>query len=661
MCVEHKINLTNSSEPTFSTTGYGANWKKATERFAKHGSSKCHTEASFKFATMSRGLNVSAMISSQKDDDRKNATDCLKIIFTSVLYIAKQGLGFRRSIEENGNFLQLVSLRSQDFVPLKAWLCKYRSYTSPQIQNEILEMLSREVLQSILTSVGKSNIFSILADESTDISSKQQLSFCIRYISDEFEAVEDFIGLYQLDSCSAEDIVKVLNDIVIRCDISWDNCRGLAFDGAATMSGIKSGVAARIQQDYPKALLAYCHMHCLNLCVKDTLSDDVPLMRDFFSNTLELTTFIRKSPKRMTQLRILNSNDAEAELKCETIRPLCPTRMTVKYKALIAIDSEVTSLQQLLEDIKNDRKCKHEVQSKAAGLLRWLESFEFCFAQTIALELFGLTDELSMQLQNPQMSAAEGLEEVLALKQLLLTKRRENHFEMLWEDVETRRKRFSATEPKLPRMRRAPRRVDEGGDAAQYQSTKEYFRVQYFMVLDKVITSISERFETDAWKTMNSMERLLVHSCRGDTVNDEDLNIVLQQSACELNHDLVGQLEQLRNIPMPDHERMRIKCFAHVRSLLKKERAVLRLLPQVVNLTQLVCVLPCSTATPERSFSQLRRIKSYLRSSMNQERLNHAMVAVIHGEHLDNIDLMKLITEFILRNEERRATFKLPK
>lgn len=62
-------------------------------------------------------------------------------------------------------------------------------------------------------------------------------------------------------------------------------------------------------------------------------------------------------------------------------------------------------------------------------------------------------------------------------------------------------------------------------------------------------------------------------------------------------------------------------------------------------------------------FSALKifRIKSYLRSSMNQERLNHAMVAVIHGEHLDNIDLMKLITEFILRNEERRATFKLPK
>ena len=265
-----------------------------------------------------------------------------------------------------------------------------------------------------------------------------------------------------------------------------------------------------------------------------------------------------------------------------------------------------------------------------------------------------------MQLQNPQLSSAEGLGEVIALKQLLMTKRRDTHFEKIWKDVEASRVRFSAVEAKLPRTRRAPRRVDEGGDAATYDSTKHYLRVQYFTVLDKVITSISERFETSAWKKMNSMERLLVHSCRGESINDEDLNVVLQQSAGDFNHDLVGQLGQLHNIPMPDHERMEITCFAQVRSILKRERAVLRLLPQVVKLAQLVCVLPCSTATPERSFSQLRRIKNYLRATTNQERLNHAMVAVVHGEHLDSINIVKLLTEFILRNDERRSTFKLP-
>ena len=226
--------------------------------------------------------------------------------------------------------------------------------------------------------------------------------------------------------------------------------------------------------------------------------------------------------------------------------------------------------------------------------------------------------------------------------------------------MKARRERFGAAEAKLPRTRRAPRKLDEGGDAAAYDNVKHYYRVQYFTVLDKVITSISERFETPAWKIMNSMERLLVQSCRGESVNDEDLNVVLQHSVDDFNRDIIGQLEQLRNISMPDYERIEIKCFADVRSLFKKERAVLRLLPQVVKLTQLVCVLPCSTATPERSFSQLRRIKNYLRSTMNQDRLNHAMVAVIHGEHLDKINLVKLMTEFILRNDERRATFQLP-
>jgi hypothetical protein len=157
------------------------------------------------------------------------------------------------------------------------------------------------------------------------------------------------------------------------------------------------------------------------------------------------------------------------------------------------------------------------------------------------------------------------------------------------------------------------------------------------------------------------MERLLVQSCRGKNITDEDLNVVLQHWGGDFNHDIIGQLQQLRKIPTPDHERTEIKCFTDVRSRMKKEQAVLRLLPQVLKLVQLLCVLPCSTATPERSFSQPRRVKNYLRSSMNQDRLNHVMVAVIHGEHLDKINLIKLLTEFILRNDERHATFKLPK
>lgn len=67
---------------------------------------------------------------------------------------------------------------------------------------------------------------------------------------------------------------------------------------------------------------------------------------------------------------------------------------------------------------------------------------------------------------------------------------------------------------------------------------------------------------------------------------------------------------QLRHITTTDAQRQSVTSFALGLDILRKERPLLRLLPQVVTLVKLLCVLPCSTATPERSFSQLRRIKN---------------------------------------------------
>lgn len=78
---------------------------------------------------------------------------------------------------------------------------------------------------------------------------------------------------------------------------------------------------------------------------------------------------------------------------------------------------------------------------------------------------------------------------------------------------------------------------------------------------------------------------------------------------------------------------------------------------QVMRLLQLYLVCPASTATAERSFSQLRQIKSYLRSTMKQERLNHLMLLASYPEELDNLDIEKLMKEFIMRNDQRSNTF----
>eukprot|EP00057_Strongylocentrotus_purpuratus_P016041 XP_011670515.1 PREDICTED: uncharacterized protein LOC105441264 [Strongylocentrotus purpuratus] len=59
----------------------------------------------------------------------------------------------------------------------------------------------------------------------------------------------------------------------------------------------------------------------------------------------------------------------------------------------------------------------------------------------------------------------------------------------------------------------------------------------------------------------------------------------------------------------------------------------------------------------ERSFSALRRLKTWLRSTMTQKRLNAVAVCNSHHLLLDNISLQRLVKEFAGRNEKRRKIF----
>ena len=61
-----------------------------------------------------------------------------------------------------------------------------------------------------------------------------------------------------------------------------------------------------------------------------------------------------------------------------------------------------------------------------------------------------------------------------------------------------------------------------------------------------------------------------------------------------------------------------------------------------------------TNAVSERSFSTLRRIKTYLRSTMSQQRLNNLMLLAVHQYKLD---LIQVANEFVEQSEHRLAIF----
>jgi len=68
-------------------------------------------------------------------------------------------------------------------------------------------------------------------------------------------------------------------------------------------------------------------------------------------------------------------------------------------------------------------------------------------------------------------------------------------------------------------------------------------------------------------------------------------------------------------------------------------------------------VLPVSSCEAERSFSSLRRLKTYLRSTMTQQRLNNVVVLHVHQRKLMSLSLDDILKDFINLNSQLMLTF----
>ena len=99
------------------------------------------------------------------------------------------------------------------------------------------------------------------------------------------------------------------------------------------MAGKLSGVAKRMLDDYPKAHFIHCMAHCLNLCLQD-VSKNCTCIREALSLTSELSNVIRASPKRLALFERVQKEMAPGSPR---LKPLCPTRWTVRTEAINAL------------------------------------------------------------------------------------------------------------------------------------------------------------------------------------------------------------------------------------------------------------------------------------------------------------------------------------
>ena len=150
MAVRLNFTLLKKAESAFSESGF-RNWKDTVRCFKKHEASHSHRDASLKWLHYTKSQSVASQLSNRVRSDQAMARNCLLKLITTLCFLAHQGLAFRGHNESQGNFMQLLQLRSQDCPELSMWIKRRDNWLSHEVQYELLEIMAHSVLDSVLT------------------------------------------------------------------------------------------------------------------------------------------------------------------------------------------------------------------------------------------------------------------------------------------------------------------------------------------------------------------------------------------------------------------------------------------------------------------------------------------------------------------------------
>ena len=521
------------------------------------------------------------------------------------------------------------------------------TYLSPTIQNQMIEIVGQSVLEAVVVKVKEAGMFSVLMDETTDASHQEQLSVMVRFVDktatvDTQVIKERLLGVVCATQTTGEALTELLLDIIGRAGLNVENVVGQGYDGGSNMSGVHKGVQARIRELNPRALFTQCYAHCLNRALVNAVSSrEHTAARNFFGVVELVYSFVEGSAARhhhfiSVQQRLLGNNDRPFHLK-----GLCETRWNCRSESLTRLVNPVV-YEAVLETIDNvaDTTSDGSVRGVAAGLRTSLTDFHFLVQLFTIKPVMALVNEVSVVLQSPQLDILRANQHVACLSAELSALRTDE----AWDTAVSRAHQFAdklglESEFKETRKRKIPARLQDSlsASAATELTTAAAMRSEYYALIDRLSEEVRQRYP----KTLDIFSPL--QCCNMDMIDAADK---LSQLATMYELDEERLLAQWRLFRQTCGRQPDISLPAGYLSV-PREHEALR------TAYQLLLTLPVTSAGVERSFSKLALIKSKLRTTMSQERLEALMFCAVEKDILLSLSSADLVAKFAAAADRR--------
>ncbi|XP_022867080.1 uncharacterized protein LOC111386832 [Olea europaea var. sylvestris] len=567
-----------------------------------------HNQARIKCEVlMNQEQRIQSVFYKQLEQARNAYVTRLNVSIDCVRVLLRQGHSFRGHDESEdssnpSNFLvQLQFLAAHNEAINAVTLgnaphsCKL---TSPDVQKDIVNACAIETINVIIKDAGDS-LFSILVDESCDVSMKEQMSIILRYVDNSGHVNERFIGIEHVTSTTA------------------------------------LSLKAAIDKESPCAFYIHCFAHQLQLALVAVAKKNIPIT-NFFHVVGNVINTVGASSKRCDLLREKQLDFiVEALEKCEilsgrglnqetTLQRSGDTRWSSHYNSLVSLLAMFSSILDVLAIIVEDESCSCDQRSDATNLLELIQRFDFAFNLQLMRSVLAMSNELLKALQRKDQDIMSAMQLVRLCKRRLHIMRDEG-WDSFFEEVCSFCQQHYIYVPNMDNIfvrlaiRGRPQR-----NSPEITNLHHYRVDLFYSVIDLQLQELNDRF-----LEVNTELLLCVAClCPQDSFSSFDKKILIRLaefypldfSAADgivLSDQLETYILDMRS--NKEFEELNgLGDLAEKLVMTKKDKVY----PLVYRLLTLALILLVATATVERVFSAMNIVKNRLRNRMDVRFVN---------------------------------------
>ncbi|VEN44313.1 unnamed protein product [Callosobruchus maculatus] len=446
--------------------------------------------------------------------------------------------------------------------------------------------------------------YSLIIDESTDISVHKYLGVCIKYFSIlSGRLVTTSLGLWELQNVDAEGIVSCLFNVLEKYKLKIHHLQGLGTDNASVMVGINNGVYKKLKEYCPNLVLVRCVCHSLQLAVSSA-AKDLPRNLEFLLK--ETYDWFCRSPSRQMLYKALYNaiNDGEDPNK---ITQVSNTRWLSIESAVSRVHKQWLELKTHFEIMRLKEKCY------SAEILYQMYCDDCNYAYLCFLKpILSDVNRVNKNFESNSADSMKLMEDLSNLLNTLISKVTVPHskFELFKDSIED----YFDTNCYLGYLFECQMKKMKDNGFGNEQLIRERCHSFLKSLIKEIINRIPDNFEILKSVSTLSVQMVL------RTVKPQIIPLLHFFNKSPSDIEIIeGQWEKIHLIKW---QNINDTCEFWYEVLQYKDSDNVHIFKELAEFTLSILSLPHSNAEVERLFSMMNIVKTKLRNRLSLQTLN---------------------------------------